>query len=35
MIDAHSYIVPGIDDGARELEEAQEMAHLAVTDGTE
>jgi len=33
MIDVHSHILPGIDDGARDLEEALEMARLPVADG--
>lgn len=33
MIDIHSHILPGIDDGAGDLEEALEMARLAVADG--
>jgi protein-tyrosine phosphatase len=33
MIDVHSHILLGIDDGARELEEALEIARLAVADG--
>jgi len=33
MIDLHSHILPGIDDGARTLEESIEMARLAVKDG--
>ena len=33
MIDVHSHILPGIDDGARDLEEALEMARLAVAEG--
>ena len=33
MIDLHAHILPGIDDGPRSLEEALEMARLAVEDG--
>ena len=33
MIDLHSHILPGIDDGAKTLEDALEMARLAVEDG--
>ena len=33
MIDVHSHILPAMDDGARDLEEALEMARLAVVDG--
>jgi protein-tyrosine phosphatase len=33
MIDLHSHILPGIDDGAKDQEEALEMARLAVADG--
>jgi protein-tyrosine phosphatase len=33
MIDIHSHILPGIDDGARDMEEALKMAQLAVEDG--
>ncbi len=33
MIDLHSHILPGIDDGAPTLEVALEMARLAVADG--
>ena len=33
MIDIHSHILPGIDDGAKDQEEALEMARLAVADG--
>ncbi|MEX2416503.1 MAG: CpsB/CapC family capsule biosynthesis tyrosine phosphatase [Paenibacillaceae bacterium] len=33
MIDLHSHILPGIDDGARTLEDSIEMAQLAVKDG--
>jgi protein-tyrosine phosphatase len=33
VIDLHAHILPGIDDGPRSLEEAVEMARLAVADG--
>jgi len=33
VIDLHSHILPGIDDGARSLEISLEMARLAVADG--
>jgi protein-tyrosine phosphatase len=34
MIDLHTHILPGIDDGARDLETSLEMARIAVADGT-
>lgn len=34
MIDLHSHILPGLDDGSSSLAEALEMARLAVADGT-
>lgn len=34
MIDLHSHILPGIDDGAPTLEVSLEMARIAVADGT-
>jgi protein-tyrosine phosphatase len=33
MIDLHCHMLPGIDDGARDLEMALKMARLAVADG--
>jgi protein-tyrosine phosphatase len=33
MIDLHSHILPGLDDGARSLEDAIDMAQTAVEDG--
>jgi protein-tyrosine phosphatase len=33
MIDLHCHILPGVDDGARDLETALEMAAMAVADG--
>ena len=33
MIDLHSHILPGIDDGAKDLETSLEMARIAVADG--
>ena len=35
MIDLHCHILPGIDDGAPDLETALEMARIAVADGIE
>jgi protein-tyrosine phosphatase len=35
VIDIHSHIMPQIDDGARSLEEALEMARIAAEDGIE
>jgi len=34
MIDIHSHILPGVDDGARSLDEALAMARIAAADGT-
>lgn len=34
MIDLHAHILPGVDDGARSLEESLEMARIAAADGT-
>ncbi len=34
MIDLHSHILPGIDDGAGSVDQALEMARIAVQDGT-
>jgi protein-tyrosine phosphatase len=33
MIDLHSHILPGIDDGAQDIEESLEMARIAVDQG--
>lgn len=35
MIDLHSHILPGIDDGADTLETSLQMARIAVAEGTE
>ncbi len=35
MIDLHSHILPGVDDGARSMEESLEMARIAERDGVE
>ncbi len=34
VVDIHSHILPGIDDGARTLEESVAMAHMAAESGT-
>jgi len=34
MIDLHSHILFGIDDGAKDINMSLEMARLAVADGT-
>jgi protein-tyrosine phosphatase len=34
MIDLHNHILPGVDDGARDLAEALAMARMAVEQGT-
>lgn len=34
MIDIHSHILPGIDDGARDLDDTLQMAQIAVDSGT-
>ena len=34
MVDLHNHILPGVDDGARDLEEAFAMARQAVSVGT-
>ncbi|HEY8843953.1 MAG TPA: CpsB/CapC family capsule biosynthesis tyrosine phosphatase [Gaiellaceae bacterium] len=34
MIDLHSHVLPGLDDGARDIEESLEMARAAAADGT-
>ena len=33
MIDLHSHILPGLDDGASTWEDSLEMARMAVEDG--
>ena len=35
MVDLHSHILPGIDDGAKTLEDAVAMCRLAAEDGTD
>ena len=35
MIDLHSHIIPGVDDGVRSLEEARRLARLATDEGVE
>ena len=34
VIDLHSHLLPGLDDGARDLEEALAMARSMVEDGS-
>ncbi|MCB0225437.1 MAG: capsular biosynthesis protein, partial [Anaerolineae bacterium] len=34
IVDIHTHILPGVDDGATNFNEALEMARLAVADGT-
>jgi protein-tyrosine phosphatase len=34
VIDLHSHVLPGVDDGARDLHEALDMLRLAAADGT-
>lgn len=33
MIDLHSHILPGVDDGAQTLEDSLEMARKAISQG--
>ena len=35
MIDLHAHILPGLDDGARSIEESRELARRAAQDGVE
>ena len=35
MIDLHSHVLPGLDDGARDLNEAVEICRAAAADGTQ
>lgn len=35
MVDLHCHILPGVDDGARDMEQALAMARIAVAGGTE
>ena len=35
MIDLHSHIIPGVDDGVRSLDEARSLARLAAGEGVE
>ena len=34
MVDIHSHVLPGLDDGARTIEESLEMLRLAAASGT-
>jgi protein-tyrosine phosphatase len=33
MVDLHSHILPGLDDGAKSIEDALAMAEDAIADG--
>ena len=33
MIDLHAHILPGVDDGARDIQDSLEMAAMAVDSG--
>ena len=33
MVDLHCHILPGIDDGSKDIEETLEMARIAVSEG--
>ena len=35
MIDLHCHILPGLDDGAHDLEESLDMAAMALKDGVD
>src|SRR5438132_8631390 len=34
MIDLHAHVLPGVDDGARDIAESLDMLRLAAADGT-
>ena len=33
MIDTHNHLLPGLDDGAKDIEETLKMCRMAVDDG--
>ena len=35
MIDLHTHILPGLDDGSQEIDDSLEMAELALEGGTD